>query len=86
MDVLTCTVRFLKKQSATGLFIYSEEEESFIEHDQIIETLPSPTLDNRNQILKIISWLNELRTQHIIQQYSEKRTTCIVERRVLRDL
>ena len=42
-------VAFLKRQGTTNLFIYSEEEESFVELEQIMEPLSHPTMDNRNR-------------------------------------
>ena len=41
----------MKRQDTctSNLFIYSNEEDSFIEKTQIIECLSSPTMDNQNR-------------------------------------
>ena len=44
-----CTVKFLKRQGTSSFFVYSEEEESFIEQEQIMELLPAPIMDNRDR-------------------------------------
>ena len=43
------TMTFLRRQGSTSLFINCDEEESYVEQDQIMAALPYPTLDNRNR-------------------------------------